>query len=238
MSLTGKNKAIYSYNNKERSGRKFMYKDFEKTKSYNSDFSKSEFIGTSLRAAQLKFCNFNETIFTEVDFIGTNLRGSDFSNSRFINCVFVSTILDKTNFNNTRFEDCYFVSTNIQCIHNFESPYCGITYLDTIPPQDEISNELIEVINNLRSNDIIRKSNTLHCKKNKINTLTIMILKKYYSETQLVDLFKKLPSLLTTQFYTISYLQKLLKKAENMLQYTCPTPYTEESRTQIHGSTD
>ena len=34
MSLIGKNRSIYSYNNADRKGRKFVFKDFEKTKSF------------------------------------------------------------------------------------------------------------------------------------------------------------------------------------------------------------
>ena len=39
---------IFNYNNKNKDGSKFIYKDFEKTKSYHSQFKNAEFAGTSL----------------------------------------------------------------------------------------------------------------------------------------------------------------------------------------------
>lgn len=74
MSLKGKNRAIFSYSNIARNGSNFMYKDFEKTKSYRSNFKNAIFDYASLRAAHLKFCNFDEASFVETEFIGTNLR--------------------------------------------------------------------------------------------------------------------------------------------------------------------
>ena len=78
MSLVGKHRALFSYKNDDRSGSTFQYKDFEKTKSYNSKFVHAKFIGTSLRAAHMKYCNFDNYLFDQVDFVGTNMRGSSF----------------------------------------------------------------------------------------------------------------------------------------------------------------
>lgn len=50
MSLKGKNRAFFSYNNYERVGSQFIFKDFEKTKSYHTNFSTSSFKGVSFRA--------------------------------------------------------------------------------------------------------------------------------------------------------------------------------------------
>ena len=50
MSLKGKNRAIYSYNNEQRVGSNFMYKDFEKSHSYRSNFQNAKFDYASLRA--------------------------------------------------------------------------------------------------------------------------------------------------------------------------------------------
>lgn len=74
MSLKGKNRALFSYKNTARIESNFQYKDFEKTKSYNTNFSKATFKGVSFRAAHMKFCNFSSCHFYDDDFVGTNLR--------------------------------------------------------------------------------------------------------------------------------------------------------------------
>ena len=50
MSLQGKNRAVYSYNNLDRSGSNFMYKNFDKANCYHTNFRQTVFDGASLRA--------------------------------------------------------------------------------------------------------------------------------------------------------------------------------------------
>lgn len=214
MSLIGKNRSIYSYNNADRKGRKFVFKDFEKTKSYHTDFSGASFTGVSLRAAQMKYCNFTDCIFSNTDFIGANLRGSRFINAVFTDCIFVGTVLENANFKGAIFRNCYFVSTGRKNTRNFPEITYENTILSAYPPQDTVDENLKEVIESLRSNDFIRRSNTLHLKEGKVNTLTVMILKDEYTNEELTNLLPLIPDLVTTQFYTVSYLKKLLKKAE------------------------
>lgn len=101
----------------------------------------------------------------------------------------------------------------------------GILILDTMPFQESVSEKLRDVVNDLRSNDIIRRSNTLHQKGNKINTLTIMILKEIYTEEQLLKYLPQLPKYLTTQFYTVSYLKAVLKKIQKKYNIICPAHF-------------
>lgn len=213
MSLIGKNRAIFSYSNKDKHESKFIYKDFEKTKSYNTSFVDAKFIGTSLRAAKMKFCNFSRCEFQGVDFIGTNLRGSKFINASFQDCIFLTTVLDKTNFKNALFENCYFLGAGIKLAKNFPEKSDGVYVLPSLPAQGRVSAELKQVIEELRENDIIRRSRTLHLKKGRVNTLSLMILEKEYTEKELLKYLPILPKLVSTQFYTVSYLKELLKKA-------------------------
>ena len=213
MSLIGKNRAVFSYNNKDRHESNFMYKDFEKTKSYDTSFVDAKFIGTSFRAAHMKFCDFSRCVFQGVDFVGANLRGSKFVDASFHDCIFVTTVLDRTNFKNASFKNCYFVGINTKSAKNFPEQSEGLCILSSQPEQDNVSVELKQVIENLRGNDIIRRSNTLHLKKGKINTLSLMILEKEYTEEELLHYLPMLPALVSTQFYTVSYLKNLLKKA-------------------------
>lgn len=218
MSLVGKNRKLFSYNNDDRSNRTYEYKDFEKTKSYNTSFANSKFVGVSFRAAQIKYCVFDSAEFRGSDFVGTNLRGSSFIGARFIDCIFNATNLDRVNFSNSVFQNCYFIGISINSAKGLSLSSEGVTVLHTVPEQGTVSSELKMVLEELRENDIIRRSKTLHCKKGRINTVTIMLLKTQYTDEQLVVLFQKLPELLTTQFYTISYLKMLLKRAEKIVK--------------------
>ncbi len=214
MSLVGKNRAIFSYNNAERNNSNFMYKDFEKTRSYHSSFVNAAFTGTSFRAAHMKYCDFSNCVFDGADFIGTNLRGSIFNGAQFKDCVFVAAVLDKTNFRNTTFDNCYLVATGIKAAKNFPAEVDGLVVLPSQPSQDSVTDELRSTIERLRSNDLIRRSNTLHGKKGKINTLTVLILQKDYTEEELIRYLPMLPQYVASQFYTISYLKAMLKKIE------------------------
>ena len=214
VSLVGKNRAIFSYNNVDRNGSNFMYKDFEKTRSYHSSFINAKFTGTSFRAAHMKYCNFSNCVFQGVDFVGTNLRGSVFNDAYFKDCIFVASVLDKANFRNATFENCYFVATGIKTAKNLPSDVDGLVILPSQPSQDSVSDELRTAIEKLRDNDFIRQSNTLHGKNGKINTLTIMILQKDYTGEELIRYLPMLPQYTSSQFYTISYLKAMLKKIE------------------------
>ena len=115
-------------------------------------------------------------------------------------------------FENAKFENCYFVSTGISKTRKFPLDCTGITFFHTPPAADTFSDELLQVVEELRSNDIIRRSHTLHLKKGKVNTLSLHILLQSYSEDDLIALLPQVPQYLATQFYTLSYLKNLLKK--------------------------
>ena len=212
MSLVGKNRKIYSYNNKDRSGRNFMYKNFEKTNSYHSSFQKAVFAYASFRAAKMKYCCFRYASFIGAEFVGSNLRGSCFDNATFKNTIFSSTVLDNTSFINASFDNCFFVGTGVSSVKGITPPTTGISLLKSYPDPSAFSAELMQTVELLRDNDIIRHSNTLHLKGHRINTLGLLILKQYYSEDELIKFLPQIPRLLSKEFYTTSYLIKRLKK--------------------------
>lgn len=214
VSLQGKNRAIFSYNNVNRNGTKFIYKDFEKTRSYHSKFIGAKFEGTSFRAAHMKYCDFSACKFQDSDFVGTNLRGSVFRGAYFKNCIFIASVLDKADFKNVVFENCYLVATGVKTVKNLPVNCDGLVILPSQPSQDSITGELQISIEALRVNDIIRRSHTLHVKKGRINTLTIMILRKDYTDEELIRYLPMLPQYISSQFYTVSYLKAVLKKIE------------------------
>ena len=148
----------------------------------------------------------------KIDFVGTNLRGSNFKNAIFKECIFVAAVLDKVNFKDALFENCYFVGSGVKTAKHFPAKNKGIIILNSMPAQECVSDDLRRVIERLRENDVIRHSNTLHGKGGKINTLTVMILEKEYTEEELIRYLPLLPKYITSQFYTISYLKVMLKK--------------------------
>lgn len=212
MSLAGKNRKLFSYNNESRRESSFLYKDFEKTKSYHTDFGKAIFNYASLRAASMKFCNFNGAIFNGTEFVGTNLRGSSFKGASFKDAIFISTTLDKTDFTGAIFDNCIFCGTKIDGVKGLDSTAVGINIITEKPSVNEFSAELIDVIQKLRSNDTIRKSHTLHTKKNGINTIYLSELLKEYTEEELIKMLPQVERFISTQFYTLSYLKVLLNK--------------------------
>ena len=217
MSLAGKNRAIYSYNNKDEKEKSFIYKDFEKSNSYHSNFSGTRFIGTSLRASKMKYCDFSKCVFDGVDFAGTNLKGSKFYGAHFSDCIFVSTVFKKTNFKKASFEHCFMLGCKLDTTNGIiPTELNGVTVLSSMPLQSNLPMELIDIIQELRNNDMIRRSRTLHGKNNRINTFTVMLLHEHYSYEELMKYLPVIPELVTTQFYTVSYLKKLLKKVQSM----------------------
>lgn len=213
MSLIGKNKHIFSYSNKNETGKKYINKDFEKTSSYHTNFSTTLFENTSFRAAKIKYCNFYGSLFKSSEFIGTNLKGCKFKNATFENCVLTSANIKKATFKDASFHHCFITGINKDCFKG--AIFYNCIFYDKYPSLINISSSLRKVIEELRSNDIIRRSHTLHLKNGKINTLTILILRELYDEIELIHLLPLIPNYLTTQFYTTSYLIHLLKKIQN-----------------------
>lgn len=209
MSLEGKNRYLFSYSSKQIESKKFQYKDFEKTKSYNTTFKETAFIGTSFRAAQFKYCTFIDCNFVESDFVGTNFRGTKFINCSFDKCLFQSTNCERTGFKNCTYNCCYLDGNRVDCF----KCSTGITIIDLKETQLNILPELVEEIENLRTNDFVRRSHTLHLKRSKINMATLFILLQEYSQEDLINLLPCIPAYIDRDFYTISYLKKLLKKA-------------------------
>lgn len=209
MSLVRKNRTVYSYQNKEKIGSKFLYKDMEKSNSYQTNFKDSDFSYASLRGAKFRYCNMSECTFKETEFIGTNLHGTKFVNSKFEGAIFNATVVDETNFKGAEFSGCYSIG-NLSDAKNFDST--GIEFFERMPSQSEFSTGLIMSVERLRTNDIIRRSQALHLKQGRINTLSLYILSKTYSEEQLIAFFDHFPEMVTTQFYTLSYVKKALNK--------------------------
>ncbi|EEW6404177.1 hypothetical protein D7V57_26480, partial [Escherichia coli] len=80
-------------------------------------------------------------------------------------------------------------------------------------PEEELFNPiLIDVIQELRKNDIVRRSSVLHRKLNKIDTITLTYLLDRFDENFLIEQLPNVCMKIEREFHTISYIDQLLRK--------------------------
>lgn len=94
-------------------------------------------------------------------------------------------------------------------------PYLDFSDCHAEPLTTEIfSQQLLAVVETLRNNDFIRHSMVLVIKNKKINLIALKKLVDKFGEKTLVVLLPKLPNIIKNQFYTLSYLEKMLSDLE------------------------
>jgi hypothetical protein len=94
-------------------------------------------------------------------------------------------------------------------------PYLDFSDCHAEPLTTKIfSQQLLAVVESLRSNDFIRHSMVLVIKNKKINLIALKKLVDKFGEKTLVVLLPKLPNIIKNQFYTLSYLEKMLSDLE------------------------
>ena len=181
----------FHYNNIEKKDKNFMYKNFKRSNCYNCNFSHSNFNFATFRGAHFKTCSFMNGTFEGTEFIGTNLKNSKFKNAKFKNTIFLACKLEKTK--------------------NFSRELQGIRIFEGMP-EINISSELEEALNSLMENKYVKASRIFDTKEGNINTLTLMILKENFNEEELIKGFKEIKSQIDRDFYTISYIIRLINK--------------------------
>ena len=209
----GRNQSIkgnFSYNNIEKTGKNFMYKNLERSNCYNCDFSNSKFDYVNFRGAHFKSCVFFQCSFKWTEFIGTNLKGSDFKNSVFENTVFDSVNLDGADFKDAEFINTIFLSTDITNSKNFNANTSGVKIYDEIP-QLEINEDLRLAVINVMKNKYVKSSRVLDTKDGGINIINLMILLENFDEETLIKGLNIIKDNLDCDFHTLSYIIKYLK---------------------------
>lgn len=209
----GKNQSIkgnFTYNNIEKRGKNFMYKNLERSNCYNSDFSSSSFDYANFRGAHFKACVFFNCSFKWSQCLGTNFKDSDFTNAIFENAIFDSVNLDGADFKDAEFENTIFVSTDITKTKNFSTKRPGIKFFNEIP-ELEISEELREAVLNAMKNKYVKAARVLDTKDKNINIISIMILLENFDEETLIKGLNIVEAELNCDFYTLSYIIKFIK---------------------------
>ena len=201
----------FHYNNIEKKDKNFMYKNFKRSNCYNCNFSHSNFNFATFRGAHFKTCSFMNGTFEGTEFIGTNLKNSKFKNAKFKNAIFEGANLDGTDFKDAKFENTIFLACKLEKTKNFSREIQGIRIFEGMP-EINISSELEEALNSLMENKYVKASRIFDTKEGNINTLTLMILKENFNEEELIKGFKEIKSQIDRDFYTISYIIRLINK--------------------------
>ncbi|WP_370829904.1 pentapeptide repeat-containing protein [Clostridium sp.] len=201
----------FHYNNIEKKDKNFMYKNFKRSNCYNCNFSHSNFNFATFRGAHFKTCSFMNGTFEGTEFIGTNLKNSKFKNAKFKNAIFEGANLDGTDFKDAKFENTIFLGCKLEKTKNFSRELQGIRIFEGMP-EINISSELEEALNSLMENKYVKASRIFDTKEGNINTLTLMILKENFNEEELIKGFKEIKSQIDRDFYTISYIIRLINK--------------------------
>lgn len=181
----------FHYNNIEKKDKIFMYKNFKRSNCYNCNFANSNFNFATFRGAHFKTCSFINGSFEGTEFIGTNLKNSKFKNAKFKNTIFLGCKLEKTK--------------------NLNRELKEVRILDEMP-EINLSNELKSSLENFMENKYVKSSRIFDTKDGGINTLTVMILLENFSENELIEGFSKIKSKIERDFYTISYIIKMIQK--------------------------
>lgn len=204
-------KGNFHYNNIEKKDKNFMYQNLQRSNCYNSNFSNSNFDCVSFKGAHFKSCKFLQCTFRWAEFIGTNLKGSNMSNAVFENAIFDSVNLDGVNFKDAKFSNTIFLSTDIEKAKNLDSKNPNIKIFHEMP-QLEISAELAETVENVMKNEYVKKARVFDTKDGTLNLLNLMILLDIFDEATLIKGLNIIAAQLDKDFYTLSYVIKLLKK--------------------------
>ncbi|MBU3159167.1 pentapeptide repeat-containing protein [Clostridium frigoris] len=203
-------KGNFNYNNIEKTGKNFMYKNLERSNCYNSDFSDSNFNYVNFRGAHFKSCVFLECTFKCAEFIGTNLKDSDFQNTVFENTLFDSTNLDGADFKDAEFKNTIFLLTDVHKAKNLSLKNSEIRIFDEIP-ELEISDNLRFAILKVMKNKYVKAARVLDTKTGDINIINVMILLENFDEETLIKGLNIVSDDLNCDFHTLSYIIKYIK---------------------------
>lgn len=205
-----KGASMLNFKNAEKKNKNYMYQNLQKSKSFNSNYSSSNFDYACFRGAHLKSCQFNACHFTGAEFIGANLKGSQFKEAEFMNTVFEGTKLEGTDFKGALFDHTYFVSCNVESAINLDLEDSGIKVFSEMPELN-LNPLLFAEIEKLMENQYVKKARVLDTKDKKMNTISVMILLDCFSEEELIQTLPKMNALFDRDFYTLSYIIKMIR---------------------------
>lgn len=202
---------MLNFNNMDKKNKSFMYQNLQRSKCFNTNFGYSNFDYACFRGAHMKNCRFNDCTFKGTEFMGSNMKESQFRNASFENAVFEGAKLEGVDFKGAKFKNTIFVATNLDTAMNLDLQDPNIRVFSEMPELD-MSSELRTAVESLMKNAFVRKSRVLDTKEKTMNTVSVMILLEMFGEAALIENLAKVESALDRDFYTLSYIIKILEK--------------------------
>jgi hypothetical protein len=215
MTANDRNKYAFSYQTHDVREKNFIFKNFNKSCSYKSNFSGSKFTSTSFIGSKFKFCSLYDSTFEDCLIRGVLFRNCNLTNAKFINSIISSTIFENSKLINLKFINCKII--NSKGINCSEKKYALINsdILNAYPDVNKFSSELISMVESLREHQFIRRSTILHRKRGLLETVSLGVLVDEFGEDFLMKNLPKLSVLINNDFHTLSYIQKMLRKLPN-----------------------
>ncbi len=205
-----KTEEVFKYNNIQKKDKNFMYKNLKRANCYNCDFSNSNFNFASFRGAHFKSCNLFKCTFKGTEFVGANLKESRLVSAIFEDTVFDSVNLDGADFKDAEFKNVVFLDTDITKAKNIKINN-NIRVFEEMP-SIKLSNNLKVSIEKICENEFVKKSRIFDTKDGGLNTLNIMLLLEKFSEEEIIKVFNNCQSQIDRDFYTLSYIVRLIEK--------------------------
>lgn len=206
---------MFSYTNEDKKEKNFLYKDFAKSESYNTNFAGSNFTGINFLNASMKYCNFYNCSFNFVEFENTKLTGANFEGTHFENVLFKNCKLTRAKFKNATFKNVFFYNTSTNNINIKD----GIEIITQEKLSFDIDNDLHEMAELCRENILMRKSSPVfkHNKKSEekysLNKISILRLRKLFSDKKIIMGLKNANENIEKEFNTLSRLVKFIESS-------------------------
>lgn len=213
MPVNDKNKKAFSYSCVDRSGRKFIYKNFNKSCSYKTNFSGTIFDETSFVGTKFKFCSFYEAQIRSCLLNGALFRKCNLTDALFEDSIISSSVFKECKIKNCKFYNCKIVCTSGLSKIISKRNLKNTEILTAFPSSNNYSKELLKAFDKLRNNRFIKNSSVLFQKRDAINTLSVDILVSEFGENFLVNNLSSLNHI-SCDFHTLSYIKKILYKKQ------------------------
>lgn len=199
-----------NFKNMQKLNKNFMYNNLKKSNCFDVDFSGSNFDFASFRGAHFKGCNFFKCSFKAAEFVGTSLKKARFKNAKFEDVVFEGANLNGADFGGATFKNTVFLCTDVSVANNLDLSNPEIKVYETMP-ELQISDALKSALEGFMENEYVKNSRVLDTKDGEIHVVNVMRLLENYDENELIKGFKILKPRLDKEFYTLSYIIKMLR---------------------------
>ncbi|WP_316679421.1 pentapeptide repeat-containing protein [Ralstonia chuxiongensis] len=214
----------YSYNNHDTRERKFVNKNFSKTDNYHSNFSETLFQNTSFVGAKFKFCALYGARFENCLIRGALFRGCNLTAAVFKDSIISAAVFERCKLSGCTFENCKIVPTSKLKNLLPDISFPDTDFFDAYPSSEGFNHDLIEIVESLRSCDLIRQSTVLHRKKGMLDTVSLKVLVEEFGEEFLTQELRSLPALINNSFHTLSYINHILRKRKGCDKKGVPGP--------------